>query len=79
MGQVCDAIREEGIKIGESRGLKIGEAKGIEIGESNGIKKGEENIIVSMLENGYEIEEISKITKKPKEYILKIREEKIYN
>ena len=61
MGQVCDAIREEGI----------------EIGEANGIKKGEENItisiITSMLESGYEVEEISKITKKTKEYILSIK------
>ena len=76
MGQICDAIRQEGIKIGESRGLaqgiEIGEAKGIEIGEANGIN----GVITTMIENRYEIEEISKITKKPKEYILKIMEEK---
>ena len=73
MGQICDSIRQEGIKIGENRGL----AQGIEIGEANGIKKGEENItisiITSMLESGYEVEEISKITKKTKEYILSIK------
>ena len=60
MGQICDAIRQEGIKIGESNGIKIG--------ESNGIN----SVITTMIENGYEIEEISKITKKTKEYILSI-------
>ena len=68
MGQVCEMIE----KMGYDKGVKIGEAKGIEIGESNGIN----SVITSMLKNGYAIEEISKITKKTKEYILKIKEEK---
>ena len=77
MGQICDAIRQEGIKIGESRGLaqgiEIGEVKGIEIGEANGIKKGEDNIIVSMLKKGFSIDVISDATEKSKEYILSIK------
>ena len=61
MGQICDAIRQEEIKSGESNGIKIG--------ESNGIN----SVITTMIENGYEIEEISKITKKTKEHILSIK------
>ena len=69
MGQICDAIRQEGVKIGENRGL----AQGIEIGEANGIKKGEDNIIVSMLKKGFSIDIISDATEKSKEYILSIK------
>jgi predicted transposase/invertase (TIGR01784 family) len=47
-------IKEEGIQIGKEEGIQIGKEEGIQVGEARLLK--------IMVENGYSVEEISKIT-----------------
>ena len=61
MGQQCEMIRQEGIRIGKERVKKLYEEKEI-------------SYIVAMLKKGYSIDDISDITKKSQKDILSIKE-----
>ncbi len=69
--------QQQGIEIGEQRGIEIGQQKGIEIGEQRGQQKGieigQQQMLKLMLKNGSSIEELSKLTKLPPEYLANLK------
>ena len=64
--------KQEGIEIGEEKGMK----KGIEIGEEKGIEKGMEKVkiefAIKMINEGFSVEDIVKITGLSLEFIKKL-------
>ncbi len=61
--------QQKGIEIGEQRGIEIGQQQGIEIGE----QRGQQQMLKLMLKNGSSIEELSKLTKLPPEYLANLK------
>ncbi|WP_341764351.1 Rpn family recombination-promoting nuclease/putative transposase [Candidatus Tisiphia endosymbiont of Beris chalybata] len=65
--KLMSSLAQHWEQIGEAKGIQIGEAKGIQIGEVKGIQigkaEGKAEMIKMMRNNGYSIEEISRITK----------------
>ena len=63
---------EEGMEKGRQEGIEEGLQKGIE----KGIEKGMEKFVLSMLENGFDLDSISKVTKLSKEEIKSLQSKK---
>lgn len=70
---------QKGIEIGKQEGIELGKQEGIELGKQEGIEEGEKKARIEMVKNllneGAEIELISKISKMSKEHIEEIRKE----
>ena len=64
---------QEGRQKGIEEGLQEGRQKGIEEGLQKGRQEGMEEVVLSMLENGFDLDSISKVTKLSKEEIKRIK------
>ena len=72
---------EEGMQKGLEKGLQKGRQEGREEGMEEGLQKGrqeeKEEVVLSMLENGFDLDSISKVTKLSKEEIKKIQNKEL--
>ena len=68
--------KKEGMEEGLQKGIEKGRQEGIEEGLQKGIQKGMEEVVLSMLENGFDLDSISKVTKLSKEEIKNLQSRK---
>ena len=69
-------MTERGLKEGLEKGMKKGMKKGIQQGMEQGRTDGKKEIIISMLEQGLDVNTIAQYTKINKEFILSCKENK---
>ena len=69
-------MTEKGLKEGLEKGLKEGREKGLKEGLKQGIEQSQKEIVLSMIEQGLDIETIEKYTNINHDFILTCIEEK---
>ncbi len=66
--------KQEGLMQGKQEGLMLGKQEGLMLGEKKGEEKAKEAIALTMLSMGMSLEDVSKATKLPIEYITSLKE-----